>query len=77
MRVCVSSSNTSETLPISTSKNITCVGVSPDGNLALVVDEGEQLLRLASGWMLYRDLKVQSTHSSVVCLLSQMAPPCW
>ncbi|XP_038138082.1 PWP2 small subunit processome component [Cyprinodon tularosa] len=31
--------NTSETLPISTTKNITCVGVSPDGCLAVVVDE--------------------------------------
>ncbi|XP_053721921.1 PWP2 small subunit processome component [Synchiropus splendidus] len=31
--------NTSETLPISTTKNITCVGLSPDGNLAIVVDE--------------------------------------
>ncbi|TNM93985.1 hypothetical protein fugu_002161 [Takifugu bimaculatus] len=31
--------NTSETLPISTTKNITCVGVSPDGNVAIVVDE--------------------------------------
>lgn len=31
--------NTSETLPVSTTKNITCVGLSPDGNLAVVVDE--------------------------------------
>uniref|UniRef100_A0A671YVE7 PWP2 small subunit processome component n=1 Tax=Sparus aurata TaxID=8175 RepID=A0A671YVE7_SPAAU len=31
--------NTSETLPLSTTKNITCVGLSPDGNLAIVVDE--------------------------------------
>ncbi|XP_053273012.1 PWP2 small subunit processome component [Pleuronectes platessa] len=31
--------NTSETLPVSTSKNITCVGVSPDGSVAIVVDE--------------------------------------
>uniref|UniRef100_A0A8C6SDY2 PWP2 small subunit processome component n=1 Tax=Neogobius melanostomus TaxID=47308 RepID=A0A8C6SDY2_9GOBI len=31
--------NTSETLPVSTSKNITCVGISPNGNLAIVVDE--------------------------------------
>nr|XP_023648696.1 periodic tryptophan protein 2 homolog [Paramormyrops kingsleyae] len=31
--------NKSETLPFSTSKNITCVGVSPDGNLAILVDE--------------------------------------
>uniref|UniRef100_A0A8C8A4E8 PWP2 small subunit processome component n=1 Tax=Oryzias sinensis TaxID=183150 RepID=A0A8C8A4E8_9TELE len=31
--------NTSETLPVSTTKNITCVGVSPDGSLAIVVDE--------------------------------------
>ncbi|CAL1597666.1 unnamed protein product [Knipowitschia caucasica] len=31
--------NTSETLPISTTKNITCVGVSPNGSLAIVVDE--------------------------------------
>ncbi|CAI5638495.1 unnamed protein product [Oreochromis niloticus] len=32
-------SNTSETLPFSTTKNITCVGLSPDGSLAIVVDE--------------------------------------
>ncbi|KAK7893540.1 hypothetical protein WMY93_022692 [Mugilogobius chulae] len=31
--------NTSETLPFSTTKNITCVGISPNGNLAIVVDE--------------------------------------
>uniref|UniRef100_H3CZ41 PWP2 small subunit processome component n=1 Tax=Tetraodon nigroviridis TaxID=99883 RepID=H3CZ41_TETNG len=31
--------NTSETFPISTTKNITCVGVSPDGSVAIVVDE--------------------------------------
>ncbi|XP_061910663.1 PWP2 small subunit processome component [Entelurus aequoreus] len=31
--------NTSETLPVSTTKNITSVGVSPDGNLAILVDE--------------------------------------
>ncbi|XP_054635716.1 PWP2 small subunit processome component [Dunckerocampus dactyliophorus] len=31
--------NTSETLPVSTAKNITSVGVSPDGNLAILVDE--------------------------------------
>uniref|UniRef100_A0A3B3DVN0 PWP2 small subunit processome component n=1 Tax=Oryzias melastigma TaxID=30732 RepID=A0A3B3DVN0_ORYME len=36
--------NTSETLPVSTTKNITCVGVSPDGRLAIVVDEGAALL---------------------------------
>ncbi len=41
----LSSSNTSETLPISTTKNITCVGLSPDGNLAIVVDEGKELQR--------------------------------
>lgn len=31
--------NTSETLPISTTKNISCVGVSPNGHLAIIVDE--------------------------------------
>ncbi|KAM8904797.1 PWP2 small subunit processome component [Spinachia spinachia] len=31
--------NTSETLPVSTVKNITCVGLSPDGTFAVVVDE--------------------------------------
>uniref|UniRef100_A0A665T4B4 Small-subunit processome Utp12 domain-containing protein n=1 Tax=Echeneis naucrates TaxID=173247 RepID=A0A665T4B4_ECHNA len=31
--------NTSETLPLSTTKNITCVGLSPDGHLAIIVDE--------------------------------------
>lgn len=38
----MSSSNTSETLAVSTAKNITCVGLSPDGNLAVLVDEGER-----------------------------------
>uniref|UniRef100_A0A4W5R6W2 PWP2 small subunit processome component n=1 Tax=Hucho hucho TaxID=62062 RepID=A0A4W5R6W2_9TELE len=31
--------NKSETLPVSTAKNISCVGLSPDGNLAILVDE--------------------------------------
>ncbi|XP_076839632.1 PWP2 small subunit processome component [Brachyhypopomus gauderio] len=31
--------NKSETLPVSTQKNIACVGLSPDGNLAILVDE--------------------------------------
>ncbi|XP_038835303.1 periodic tryptophan protein 2 homolog [Salvelinus namaycush] len=31
--------NKSETLPVSTAKNIICVGLSPDGNLAILVDE--------------------------------------
>ncbi|XP_041934789.1 PWP2 small subunit processome component [Alosa sapidissima] len=31
--------NKSETLPVSTTKNITCVGLSPDGSLAILVDE--------------------------------------
>uniref|UniRef100_A0A6Q2XEJ9 Small-subunit processome Utp12 domain-containing protein n=1 Tax=Esox lucius TaxID=8010 RepID=A0A6Q2XEJ9_ESOLU len=31
--------NKSETLPVSTTKNIACVGLSPDGNLAILVDE--------------------------------------
>ncbi|KAF7689577.1 hypothetical protein HF521_012930 [Silurus meridionalis] len=31
--------NKSETLPVSTNKNITCVGLSPDGNTAILVDE--------------------------------------
>ncbi|KAI4882063.1 hypothetical protein NFI96_028322 [Prochilodus magdalenae] len=31
--------NRSETLPVSTNKNITCVGLSPDGSLAILVDE--------------------------------------
>ncbi|XP_062303436.1 PWP2 small subunit processome component [Osmerus eperlanus] len=31
--------NKSETLPVSTTKNITCVGLSPDGCLAVLVDE--------------------------------------
>ncbi len=33
-------SNKSETLPVSTTKNISCLGISPDGNLAILIDEG-------------------------------------
>ncbi|KTF86307.1 hypothetical protein cypCar_00031187 [Cyprinus carpio] len=32
--------NKSETLPVSTTKNISCLGISPDGNLAILIDEG-------------------------------------
>uniref|UniRef100_A0A671RHZ4 Periodic tryptophan protein 2 homolog n=1 Tax=Sinocyclocheilus anshuiensis TaxID=1608454 RepID=A0A671RHZ4_9TELE len=32
--------NKSETLPASTTKNISCLGISPDGNLAILIDEG-------------------------------------
>lgn len=48
---CLPCSNTSETLPFSTTKNITCVGLSPDGSLAIVVDEGTKYfqLRFSSG----------------------------
>lgn len=31
--------NKSETLPVSTSKNIACFDISPDGNLAILIDE--------------------------------------
>ncbi|XP_016132550.1 periodic tryptophan protein 2 homolog [Sinocyclocheilus grahami] len=31
--------NKSETLPVSTTKNISCLGISPDGNLAILIDE--------------------------------------
>uniref|UniRef100_A0A673IUQ0 Periodic tryptophan protein 2 homolog n=1 Tax=Sinocyclocheilus rhinocerous TaxID=307959 RepID=A0A673IUQ0_9TELE len=31
--------NKSETLPASTTKNISCLGISPDGNLAILIDE--------------------------------------
>lgn len=31
--------NKSETLPVSTTKNISCVGISPNGNLAILIDE--------------------------------------
>lgn len=33
-------SNKSETLPLATRYNITFVGLSPDGNLAILIDEG-------------------------------------
>lgn len=33
-------SNRSDTLPLATKYNIKCVGLSPDGRLAIIVDEG-------------------------------------
>lgn len=36
----ISHSNKSETLPLATRCNVACVGLSPDGNLAILVDEG-------------------------------------
>lgn len=33
-------SNKSNTLPLATRYNIKCVGLSPDGRLAIIVDEG-------------------------------------
>lgn len=39
--VFVSFSNKSDTLPLATRYNIKCVGLSPDGRLAIIVDEGK------------------------------------
>lgn len=36
----LSPSNKSNTLPLATRYNIKCVGLSPDGRLAIIVDEG-------------------------------------
>ncbi|XP_069748532.1 PWP2 small subunit processome component [Narcine bancroftii] len=36
--------NKSETLPFALGRNIACVGQSPNGNLAILIDEGEALL---------------------------------
>lgn len=33
-------SNKSDTLPLATRYNVKCVGLSPDGRLAIIVDEG-------------------------------------
>lgn len=37
---CVCCSNKCETLPLATRLNIVCVGLSPDGSLAILIDEG-------------------------------------
>ncbi|KAK7814914.1 hypothetical protein U0070_026415 [Myodes glareolus] len=37
-------SNRSDTLPLATKYNIKCVGLSPDGRLAIIVDEGGEAL---------------------------------
>lgn len=39
----LSPSNKSNTLPLATRYNIKCVGLSPDGRLAIIVDEGNRL----------------------------------
>lgn len=36
----LSLSNKSNTLPLATRYNVKCVGLSPDGRLAIIVDEG-------------------------------------
>lgn len=36
----LSLSNKSNTLPLTTRYNVKCVGLSPDGRLAIIVDEG-------------------------------------
>lgn len=41
----LSPSNKSNTLPLATRYNIKCVGLSPDGRLAIIVDEGNHLDR--------------------------------
>ena len=38
----LSPSNKSDTLPLATRYNIKCVGLSPDGRLAIIVDEGNR-----------------------------------
>lgn len=38
----LSPSNKSNTLPLTTRYNVKCVGLSPDGRLAIIVDEGNR-----------------------------------
>lgn len=38
----LSFSNRSNTLPLATRYNVRCVGLSPDGRLAIIVDEGKR-----------------------------------
>lgn len=40
MALVFSLSNKSNTLPLATRYNVKCVGLSPDGRLAIIVDEG-------------------------------------
>lgn len=42
-RLCSCLSNKSHTLPLATRYNVKCVGLSPDGRLAIIVDEGKAL----------------------------------
>ncbi|XP_072513698.1 PWP2 small subunit processome component [Salminus brasiliensis] len=57
--------NKSETLPVSTNKNIACVGLSPDGNLAILVDEdgAAVLLSLVTRAVLYHHHFHKPVHS--------------
>lgn len=45
-------SNRSSTLPLATRYNVRCVGLSPDGRLAIIVDEGNYPLSRdnLAGW---------------------------
>ncbi|XP_066517499.1 PWP2 small subunit processome component [Hoplias malabaricus] len=57
--------NKSETLPASTNKNITCVALSPDGNLAILVDEDGAaiLVSLVTRAVLYHHHFHKPVHS--------------
>uniref|UniRef100_A0A8B9HV44 PWP2 small subunit processome component n=1 Tax=Astyanax mexicanus TaxID=7994 RepID=A0A8B9HV44_ASTMX len=57
--------NKSETLPVSTNKNITSVGLSPDGNLAILVDEdgAAVLVSLLTRAVLYHHHFHKPVHS--------------
>lgn len=46
----LSLSNKSDTLPLATRFNVKCVGLSPDGRLAIIVDEGDDALS-SSVWV--------------------------
>lgn len=64
-------SNRSDTLPLATKYNIKCVGLSPDGRLAIIVDEGNRcwcgqaLGRLCTLWAVVKFsfiARVQGVH---------------
>lgn len=57
---------------MSTTKNITCVGVSPDGNVAIVVDEG-----WTDGNNSCELCDCPTCVITVCVCVSQMALPCW
>ncbi len=71
-------SNKSRTLPFENRKNISCIALSPDGNVLISIDEGgfHSFFQLPPPPLVHPSNSISSTAKRLTYFLSQMGELC-